>query len=116
VDPHKQKLIDFQYFVEKLKAIGYEVLILMDTNQAKEKTYQQQYHNIKLMMKKGFHVDGTIDVYLQSVMQNCGLINIFRQMHEGVVPNTPARGSVQIYFPLITSGRAEHVLDVRLLN
>jgi hypothetical protein len=37
-------------------------------------------------------------------------------MHEGVVPNIHARGSVQIDFMLITSGLAEHVLDVRLLN
>jgi hypothetical protein len=37
-------------------------------------------------------------------------------MHECVVPNTHARGSVQIDFPLITSGLAEHVLDVRLFN
>jgi hypothetical protein len=37
-------------------------------------------------------------------------------MHESVVPNTHARGSVQIDFPLITVGIAEHVLDVGLLN
>jgi hypothetical protein len=37
-------------------------------------------------------------------------------MHEGVVPNTHARGSVQIDFPMITSGLAEHLLDVGLLN
>jgi hypothetical protein len=37
-------------------------------------------------------------------------------MHEGVVPNTHARGSVQIDFPLITAGLAEHVLNVGLLN
>jgi hypothetical protein len=66
--------------------------------------------------KKGFHVDGTIDGSLQSCMQNCGLVNILRHMHEGVVPNTHARGSVQIDFPLLTSGLAEHVLDVGLLN
>jgi hypothetical protein len=29
VDPHKQNLIDLQYHVEKLKADGHEVLILM---------------------------------------------------------------------------------------
>jgi hypothetical protein len=37
-------------------------------------------------------------------------------MHEGVVPNTHARGYVQIDFPLLTSGMAEHVLNVGLLN
>jgi hypothetical protein len=33
-----------------------------------------------------------------------------------VVPNTHARGSVQIDFPLITDGLEEHVLDVGLLD
>jgi hypothetical protein len=72
VDPQKQTLIDLQYFVEKLKATGHEVLILMDANQADEQTYQQQAHNIKLATRKGFNVDGTINGYLQSFMQNCG--------------------------------------------
>jgi hypothetical protein len=114
VDPHKQTLIDFQYFVEKLKAHGHEVLILMDANQAEEQTYQPHDNNIKLVRKKGFHVDGTIDGYLQSLTQI--LINVLGQMHEGVVPNTHARGSVQKEFPLITAGLAEHVLDVGLLH
>jgi hypothetical protein len=72
----KQTLIDLQYFVEKLKAKGHKVLILMDANQAKEQTYQPQFHNIKLVTKKGFHVDGTIAGSLQSFMQKCGLINV----------------------------------------
>jgi hypothetical protein len=116
VDPHKQKTIDLQYFVEKLKAKGQEVLILMDSNQAEEQTYQPQSHNIKCGTKKGFHVDGSIDGSLQSFMQNCGLINVLWQIHEGVVSNTHARGSVQIDFPLISAGLDEHVLDVGLLN
>jgi hypothetical protein len=37
-------------------------------------------------------------------------------MHEGVVPNTHARGSAQIDLPLITSGLDDHVVDVGLLN
>jgi predicted AAA+ superfamily ATPase len=36
VDPHKHTFIDLQYFVEKLKATGHEVIILMDANQAEE--------------------------------------------------------------------------------
>jgi hypothetical protein len=37
-------------------------------------------------------------------------------MHEVVVPNTHARGSAQIDFPLITSGLDDHVVDVGLLD
>jgi hypothetical protein len=106
LDPHKQTL----------KATGHEVLVLMDVNQAEEQTYQPQSHNVTLVTKKGFHVDSAIGVYLQSFMQNGGLINILQQMHEGVVPNTHARGYVQIDFRLITSRLAERVLDIRLLN
>jgi hypothetical protein len=79
VDPHKQKNIYLQYFIEKLKANGHEVLILMDANQAEDQTYQPQAHNIKIDTKKGFHVHGTIDGSLQSFMQNCGLINVLQK-------------------------------------
>jgi cytoskeletal protein CcmA (bactofilin family) len=75
----------------------------MEANQAEDQVYQQQTHNIKLVTKKGFHVDGTIDGSLHTFMRNCGFTNILRQMHECVVPNTHARGSVQIDFPLLTS-------------
>jgi hypothetical protein len=109
-------LIDLKYFVEKLKATGHEALILMDANQAEEQAYQQQTHTIKLVTKKGLHVDGTIDGSLQIFMRNCGLTDILRQMHEGVVPNTHARGSVQIDFPLLASRLIDHVLTVGLLN
>jgi hypothetical protein len=61
-------------------------------------------------------VDGSIDGSLQSFIQNCGLINVLRRMYEGVVPNTHARGSAQVGFPLITAGLDEHVLDVGLLD
>jgi hypothetical protein len=61
-------------------------------------------------------VDGTIEGSLQNFMQNWGLINILRQMHDGVVPNTHAWGYVKIDFPLLTSGLVDHVLDVGLLN
>jgi hypothetical protein len=37
-------------------------------------------------------------------------------MYKGVVPNTHARGSAKIEFPLITAGLDEHVVDVGLLD
>jgi hypothetical protein len=104
VDPHKQTIIDLQYHIEILKSNGNEVLILMDANQAEEQVYKAQTHNEKFLTQKGFHVDGSIDGSLQSFIQNCGLINVLRRMYEGVAPNTHARGSVQIDFPLITAG------------
>jgi hypothetical protein len=96
VDPHKQTLIDLQYHVEKLKTDGHEVLVFMDANQTEEHVHQTPTHNKKFVTKKGFHVDGSIDGSLQSFIQNCGLLNVLRRMHEGVVLNTHARGSSQI--------------------
>jgi hypothetical protein len=92
VDPHKQTIIDLQYHVEKLKTDGQKVMIFMDANQGEEQAHQAPTHNEKFVTKKGFHVDGSIDGSLQSFIQNCGLINDLRRMHEGVVPNTHARG------------------------
>jgi hypothetical protein len=116
VDPHKKTLIDLQYHVEKLKTDGHEVLIFMDANQAEEQVYQAPTHNEKFVTQKGFHVDRSMYGSIQSVIQNCWLINVLRQMHEGVVRNTHARGSAQTDFPLITSGLDEHVVDVGLLD
>jgi hypothetical protein len=116
VDPHKKTLIDLQYHVKKLKTYGHEVMIFMDANQAEEQVYQAPAHNQKFVTKTGFHVDRSIDSSLQSFIKNCGLINVLRLMNEGVVPNTHARGSSQIYFPLITSSLDKHVADVGLLD
>jgi hypothetical protein len=107
VDPPKQTLIDLQYHVEKLKTDGHEILIFMDANQTEEQVYQTPTHNEKFVTKKGS---------LQSFIQNCGLINVLRQMHEGVVPHTNARRSAQTDFLLITSGLDDHVVDVGLLD
>jgi hypothetical protein len=116
VDPHKQTLINLQYHVEKLKTDGHEVLIFMDANQTEEQLYQTPTHNEKFVTNKGFHVDGSIDGSLQSFIHNCGLINVLRRRHEGVVPNTHARGSAQIDFTLITYGLDDHIVDVGLLD
>jgi hypothetical protein len=116
LDPYKQTLIDLQYSVEELKVNGHNVLIMMDANQAEEQTFQPQNHSTKLVTKKGFRVGGSIDGSLKSFMRNCGLIDFLWKMHEGVVPNNHARGSMQIEFPLATVGVAEHVLGVGMLN
>jgi hypothetical protein len=102
--------------VGKLKTDGHEILIFMDANKAEEQVYQAPTHSEKFRTQKGFHVYGSIDGSLQCFIQNCGLINVLRRMHQGVIPNTHARGSAQIDFPLITSGIDEHVVDVGLLD
>jgi hypothetical protein len=61
----------------ELKDNVHEVLILMDANQAEEQTYQPQMHNIKLVTKKGFPVDGSIYGSLQSFMHNYGVGSIY---------------------------------------
>jgi hypothetical protein len=82
--------------VEELKVNGHEVLIMIDANQEEKQTFQPQTHNTKLVTKKGFRVDISIEGSLKNFMRNCILINVIWKMHEGVIPNTHARGSVQV--------------------
>jgi predicted AAA+ superfamily ATPase len=39
VDPHKQTIIDLQYFVQDLQQEGEEVILFLDANQNDQRTY-----------------------------------------------------------------------------
>jgi hypothetical protein len=82
----------------------------------RKKKNQPQTSNAKFVTKKCFHVDGSIDRSVNSLMQNCGLINILTHMREGAVPNTYACGSIQIDIALSTLGLSDNVADVGLLD
>jgi hypothetical protein len=42
LDPHKQTLIDLQYFVQELQQGGDEVILLQDDNQDEHQSYRPQ--------------------------------------------------------------------------
>jgi hypothetical protein len=104
LDPHKQTLIDLQYFVQELQQGGDEVILFLDANQDKNQSYIPQYHDACFKKKGGFHVDGSIDGSLCNFMANCGLTNALTDVHSEQVPNTHVRGSKQIDFALVTDG------------
>jgi hypothetical protein len=104
LDPHKQTLIDLQYFIQELKQEGEEVIVFMDTNQDDQHTYQPQEHNECFKTRSGFHIDGSIDRSLRTFMANCGLTNALTDVHVEQVPNTHVRGSKKIDFALVKDG------------
>jgi hypothetical protein len=78
LDPHKQTLIDFQYFVQELQKGGDEVILFLDANQEEHQSYRPQDHDAYSKTKGGFHVDSSIGESLRSFMANCGLTNALR--------------------------------------
>jgi hypothetical protein len=103
LSPHRQTLIDMEYFVKDLKDANHEVLIFMDANENETPRFQAQTHDVKSVTKHGFHVDGSIDGSLHTFMRNCGLLNVIKELNEGSTPNTHNRGSQQINFILASA-------------
>jgi hypothetical protein len=70
LSPHRQTLIDLEYFVKDLKDANQEVLIFMDANENETHQFQAQTQtrDVKFVTKHGFHVDGSIDGSLHTFM------------------------------------------------
>jgi hypothetical protein len=75
----------------------------MDANKNETHRFQAQTYDAKSVTKHGFHVDGSIDGSLHTFMQNCGLLNVIKELNEGATPNTHNRGSQQIDFILASA-------------
>jgi hypothetical protein len=75
----------------------------MDANENETHQFQAQTHDVKLLTKHGFHVDGSINGSLHTFMRTCGLLNVIKELNEGTTPNTHNCGSQQIYFILATA-------------
>jgi hypothetical protein len=123
VDPYKQTLIDLQYFVQELQYqdLQHEVIVMIDANQYEDQQYFEQGHTSQYVTSNHFHVDGSIDGSLHTFIVNCGLRNVLRELHGGVVPRTHMHGSKQIDF-VLNNGRltdsieASGSLDCSVLN
>jgi hypothetical protein len=118
VDPYKQTLIDLQYFVQELQSqdLQHEVIVMIDANQDDYQQECDQGHTAQYVTSKHFHVDGSIDGSLQSFMRKCGIRNVFREFHVGVVPYTHMCGSKQIDIMLTTSGLTDSIEAIGLLD
>jgi hypothetical protein len=118
VDPYKQTLIDLKYFGQELQSqdLQYEVIVMIDVNQDEDQQYCDQGHTPQYTTSNHFHVDGLIDGSLHTFMGSCGLRNTLREFHRGVIPNTHMRGSKQIDFGITTSGLADIIKAIGLLD
>jgi hypothetical protein len=116
LDPHKQTLINFQYFVQELQQEGEEVILFLDANQDDQHTYRPQEHNECFKTRSGSHVDINIDGSLRTFMANCGLTNALMDVHAEQVPNTYIRGAEQMYFALVTDGIWQCIKAIGLLD
>jgi sulfur relay (sulfurtransferase) DsrC/TusE family protein len=81
LDPHKQTLIELQYFVQELQQESEEVILLLDANQDDQQTYLHKEHNECFKTRRRFYVDGNIDGSLRTFMANWGLTNALMDVH-----------------------------------
>jgi hypothetical protein len=116
IDPHRQTIIDLEHFVQELKDKGHHVLIFIDASEDKQHQFHKQGHGIRLVTKNGFHVDGHHNGSLGTMMANCGLINVIKELNDGYLPSTHNRGTMQINFVLCTYGLLDYIVRVGFLD
>jgi hypothetical protein len=119
INPHRQTVIDLEYFTEDLTAYGFEVVVFIDENKPIDHIVRAKNHDHKYKSENGFHIDGSIDGSVATYIENCGLSNILAERHaesEAEIPNTHLRGSKQIEFVLATPGIALLIHYIDLLD
>jgi hypothetical protein len=73
IDPHKQTLVDLEYFVQELINKGHVVAIFIHTNENDRQCYRPQGHADNFGSKTGFNINGRIDGSLKTFLENTGL-------------------------------------------
>jgi hypothetical protein len=119
INPHKQTMIDLEYFTEDLLADGFEVVVFIDANEPITHSVREQSQPHKYKSNNGFHIDGSINGSIVTYIRNCGLSNILTQSHaesDAEIPNTHLRGSTQINFVLATPGITLFIDAIGLLD
>jgi hypothetical protein len=119
INPHKQTMIDLEYFTEELKTDGFEVAVLIDANETLDHRFRSQNHDHKYKLDKGFHIDCSIDGSIATYTHNCGLSNTLSERHAETgtdISNTHLRGSKQIDLVLTTAGIAPFIRAIGLLD
>jgi hypothetical protein len=119
ISPHKQTMIDLEYFREELKTDGFQVVVFIDANETLDHRFRSHNHDHTYKSDKGLHIDGSLDGSIATYTQNCGLSNILSECHTESrtdIPNTHLRGSTQIDFVLTTAGIAHFIQSIGLLD
>jgi predicted AAA+ superfamily ATPase len=76
INPHKQMMIDLEYFTEELKTDGFEVVVFIDANDTLDHRVRSHNHDHKYKSDKGLNIDGSIDGSITTYTQDCVLSNI----------------------------------------
>jgi hypothetical protein len=89
IDPHKQTLVDLEYFIHELRNKGHEVANFIDANQNERWCYRPQGHADHFESKTGFNIYGRIDGSLKIFLENTGLYNALNNKYgsENVPPS-----------------------------
>jgi hypothetical protein len=117
IDPHRQTMVDLEYFVRELHDEGHEVVVFMDANQNESRCYRPQTNDRKLKSDTGFNIEGTTDESLKIFVQNTGLHNILNTKHgDENVPPSRCPGSSVIDYVYVSEGLLEHILGIGMLN
>jgi hypothetical protein len=119
INPHKQTMINLEYFTEELKTDGFEVVVFIDAYEPIDHRVRTQNHGHKYKSESGVHIDGSIDGSIETYIQDCGLSNMPAECHAesgAEIPNTHLRESKQIEFFLATPGIALFIQSIGLLD
>jgi hypothetical protein len=110
IDPHKQTLVDLEYFVDDLRNKGHDVEIFIDANQNDRRCYRLQGHADHFESNTGFNIDGRIDGSLKMFLQNAGLYNALNNKHGSKnVPPAREPGSKVTYYVCVSEGLLPHI-------
>jgi hypothetical protein len=75
IDPFKHTLSDLEYFILDLKCRGYEIVIVIDVNEAEDINARPQPYLQRFQPTSGFHIYGSIDGSLKTFIANFRLID-----------------------------------------
>jgi hypothetical protein len=117
IDPHKQTLVDLEYFVTNLRNTEHGVAIFIDANQNDKRCYRPQGHDKQFESDGGFNIDGRIHGSLKTFTENTSLVNALNNKHgSGNVPPTREPGSKVIDYVLVLDGLLPHITSIGMLS
>jgi hypothetical protein len=117
IDPHKQTLVDLEYFVNDLRNKEHNVDIFIDANHNDKRCYRPQGHDKQFESDGGFNIDGQSDGSLKTFMENTGLVNALNNKHgSGNVPPTREPGLKVIDYVMASEGLLPHITLIGMLS
>jgi hypothetical protein len=90
IDPHKQTLVDLEYFVNDLRHNEHDVAIFIDANQNDRCCYRPHGQGNIFKLDGGFKIDRSIVGSLNTFLEYTGIFNDLNNKHgtENVLPTS----------------------------